>query len=339
MFSSAKAISAGELCSSDSGGTQPGNVPPMTDRGYRRAGWASLWFTVAVILGGAVVRASGSGDGCGDSWPRCEGSLIPLGGDAETMIEFSHRSLTVLLGVALLGFAWWTMRTVPKGKPVRSWLKWAAIFFVGEVIIGAVLVLFGWVDDDESIGRMVVVPVHLMNTFFLLGALAGAAFHAGRGDMRIRWPDRTTRSLSVAALSTVLVVGAMGAWNALADTLYPDDSLGAGLVADFDGASPLLVQLRILHPAVAILGGLALVWIVRHPHYDPEGRARRTRNGVTAIVFLQFAVGIVNVVLLTPIEIQVLHLLVADVLWILVVLGALDVSRTEATVAAPEPVG
>ncbi len=303
--------------------TPRGNVPGMTDRWYRRAGWASLWFTVAVILGGAVVRASGSGDGCGESWPRCEGSLIPLGGDTETMIEFAHRGLTVILGLVLAGFAIWTVRREPKGAPTRLWLKWAAIFFFGEVIIGAVLVLFGWVDDDDSLGRMIVVPLHLVNTFFLLGALVGAAFHAGRGSVPVRWPDRSTKPLHLAALVVVVVIGAMGALNALADTLYPD----ATTAANFEAGSPALVQLRILHPAAAIIGGLALVWLVRHPAYDPGGRARRTRLGVTWIVFIQFAIGILNVVLLTPIEIQVLHLFVADVLWILVVLGALDVSR------------
>ncbi len=308
----------------------------MTDPWYRRAGWASLWFTVAVILGGAVVRASGSGDGCGDSWPRCEGSLIPLGGDTETMIEFAHRALTFVLAVALIGFAAWTLRRVPPGRPVRRWLFWAAVFFIGEVIIGAALVLFEWVDQDESIGRMILVPIHLVNTFFLLGALAGAAFHAGRGEMRVRWPEGSTRNLSVAAVAIVLVVGAMGAMNALADTLYPDASLGAGLAADLDGASPLLVQLRIFHPMVAIVGGLMLVWLVRHPAYDPAFRATAMRNGVVAIVFLQFFVGIVNVVLLTPIEIQVVHLLVADVLWILIVLGALQISREPVPVQQAE---
>lgn len=307
----------------------------MTNRWYRRAGWASLWFTVAVILGGAVVRASGSGDGCGETWPHCEGSLFPIGGDTEARIEFAHRSLTAILAVVLIGFAVWTLRSVPRGRPVRTWLRWAAIFFVGEVVIGAVLVLFGWVDEDQSIARLVVVPIHLVNTFFLLAALAGAAFHAGRDQVRSRWPDRTTRLLSLSALATVLVVGSMGALNALADTLHPD----ASTASNFDETSPVLVQLRVLHPAVAIIGGLALVWIVRHPLYDPEGRARRTRNGVTSIVFLQFAIGIVNVALSTPLEIQVLHLFVADVLWILVVLGALSISTSDAAVPSPEPVG
>ena len=110
------------------------------------------------------------------------------------------------------------------------------------------------------------------------------------------------------------------------------------LTADLDGASPLLVQLRIFHPMVAIIGGLLLVWLVRHPAYDPDGRATRARNGITTVVFVQFVVGIVNVVLLTPIEIQVVHLLVADLLWILIVLGALQISRDPVAAREPEPV-
>ena len=57
--------------------------------------WALLWLTVGVIVGGSLVRATGSGDGCGESWPRCEGSLFPLGGGTETTIEFAHRLATL----------------------------------------------------------------------------------------------------------------------------------------------------------------------------------------------------------------------------------------------------
>lgn len=301
-------------------------MPPHARR-YRLLAWASLWFTVVVVLGGAVVRASGSGDGCGETWPRCEGSLIPLGGGAETAIEFAHRSLTLVLGVVLVWFGWVTWRRVESGHPVRRWTMWAAIFFAGEVAIGAVLVVFGWVDTDQSLGRLVAVPIHLVNTFLLLAALAGAAFHAGRPAPDVRWPDRRSRGYLAAALGILLVVAAMGALNALADTLHEADSLAEGVAADFDPDSPLLVQLRIYHPMVAIIGGLALVWLMRHPLVDTENRAGRLRALITGVVFLQFAIGIVNVVLLTPIELQVVHLLTADVLWIASVLSALTVSR------------
>ena len=303
------------------------------DRWYRRVGWASLWFTVVVILGGSVVRASGSGAGCGESWPRCNGSLIPLGGDIETVIEFTHRLFTGALGIALFTFGAWTWRRIARFHPVRRALKWAAIFFVGEVVIGALLVTFGWVDDDTSLGRLIAVPIHLVNTFFLLGALAAAAFHAGRPESPVRWPERRTKPLVLAAMGVVLVIAAMGALNALADTLYPDDSLASGIAADPGGASPLLVQLRVLHPVIAIIGGLALVWLVRHPAFDPGGRAATMRHAVSGIVFLQFVVGMINVALLTPIEVQVMHLLVADVLWILVVLAGLTISTRDVQVA------
>ena len=134
--------------------------------GLGKWSWALLWLTVGVIVGGSLVRATGSGDGCGESWPRCEGSLFPLGGGTETSIEFAHRLATVLLGVALVALLIAARRSGGVGRQVQRGLKWTGVFFIGEVVIGAVLVLAGWVDTDASIGRTIVVPLHLVNTFF-----------------------------------------------------------------------------------------------------------------------------------------------------------------------------
>ena len=306
------------------------------DRRLARWSWGLLWLTVAVIVGGSLVRATGSGDGCGDSWPRCQGSLFPLGGGVETSIEFAHRAATAVLGVALVAFvlAVWRSGT---GSHLRRALKWVGVFFIGEVLIGAVLVLAGWVDQDASVGRAIAVPLHLVNTFLLLAAVV-VVVHIANGG---RWPqlDRSRRShrIGVGVLLALLVVASSGALNALADTLFPADTLLEGIRAEFGAAAPFLVRLRVLHPMLAIAGAFVAIVGLRSESFDRRGSVRGLANIVAGVVGVEVVVGLVNVALLTPVEIQLIHLLIADVLWIVAVLAVVRVIAESSDVAALEP--
>ncbi len=290
-------------------------------RGYGTLGYAVLVFTVLVVLGGAVVRATGSGDGCGASWPRCRGALFPPSPGVETVVEFTHRVMTAaaVVGVAalvVLAFVLW-----PKGHVVRRAAVSAGVFFVVESLLGASLVLFGWVDQDISIGRLIVVPLHLTNTFLLLAALAVTAWW-GSG----RPPPGSERApgrgrLASGAL-TIVVIGAAGALNALADTVVPADSLTASAKAELTGTARFLVDVRIAHPLIAIVGGVVVAWIVFGFASHPDARTRRMVLWIGGLLLTQMFVGMTNIVLLTPLEIQVLHLAIADAIWIFYVLLA-----------------
>src|SRR5205085_11240040 len=87
---------------------------------FRHYAWGLLGYNLAVILGGAFVRATGSGDGCGAHWPDCAGALIPHGTRLATYIEFSHRASTGLLGLLVIPLLLWAFRAFPKGHPVRA---------------------------------------------------------------------------------------------------------------------------------------------------------------------------------------------------------------------------
>lgn len=291
--------------------------------------WATLWFTIAVILGGSVVRATESGDGCGDMWPRCEGSIFPLSGTAETYIEFTHRMMTVALAVVLIGLVVVALRETDRGAPIRRALAWAAGFFMGEVVIGAMIVLFAWTGDDVSLGRVIVVPLHLVNTFFLLGAMVVAAMLSSGGP----WPRFDRRDLTdrlvLAGIGILLVVSAFGGLNALADSVFPADTFLEGVREEFGAAAPFLVRVRLIHPVVAIIGGIALLYIVRHPAFDPQRRVVVQVRMVVGIVLFQFIVGLVNVLMATPVEVQVFHLLIADILWIVFVVAAVLLFQRE----------
>jgi len=312
---------------------------PVVDpgRAVRRLAWASLVFTVAVILGGAIVRATDSGAGCGESWPRCQGHILPFTARGATLIEFTHRTMTAALGIALALLVVLAIRHYPKRHAVRRSVAWSIAFFSGEVIIGAVLVVFGWVEDDASVGRIVAVGVHLMNTFLLLGALALTShLAAGGAPVRIDRTRHRDRAI-LAGVAILFVVGASGALNALSDSLFPAGTLLEGIRAEFGAAAPFLLRIRTVHPVLAILGGAIVFVLARSPVLDTPGRPSRLAGWVQALVGAQLVMGLLNVALLTPVETQVLHLLLADAVWVVwVLLGAelLGVRQTEL-----EPVG
>jgi len=293
-----------------------GEISTVRRRVFSVTAWSALTFNVLVVLGGTVVRATGSGAGCGDTWPKCGDQFVPPNATIETLIEFSHRASSFLagLGVALVVvLALWFF---PKRDITRKAAVVSGVFLVVEALLGAALVLFGWVDADISVGRLVVVPLHLINTFLLLGALAvtawwGSGFPAPSGHA-----DRSTRRWLIGGGLVVIVLGATGALNALADTVFPSESVIGNLSEKFGPTAPLLSKLRVVHPVVAIAGGLLVGWITTSRSLLASDRSKRLSGAVVIIIFSQFFIGIANIYLLTPLSMQVIHLMVADILWI-----------------------
>lgn len=282
--------------------------------GIVRAAWAVLALNVVTIIGGAVVRATGSGAGCGRNWPSCQGELVPGFDESATVIEFSHRALSGLALLAVFTLAIVVRRRFPKGSRERRYALWSVIAILGEAAIGAWLVLAELVADDDSVLRAVSVPLHLVNTFLLLGALTLLAWRLGAGgDIIWRGPHR--RHLVWGAVSLV-VLGATGAVTSLAGTLFPAETLAEGLAADAS-AEHFLTTLRVIHPFVAVGASWYLIWFANRVREQPAARA------VSMLVVAQVLVGVLNVVFLTSLWLPLVHLLIADVLWVAwVVLGA-----------------
>lgn len=288
-----------------------------TDR-LSRFAWFVLAYNVAVVLFGAVVRATGSGAGCGSNWPTCRGGVVPLSGGAETAIEFTHRATSGLALVLVFVLAYRVVRSRPQGDPARWAAVAAAIFVLGEALIGAALVLFEWVADDESTGRAISIALHLANTLLLLGALTIAARALGGAALPTRPLPAKRRRILVAAAAALALVGAAGAITALGDTLFPAESLFEGIRADFTGT--FLVRLRWVHPILAVATGLYLLWLATRLDVSD----RRLGRALMALVIVQLALGAANVALLAPVWMQIVHLLAADAVWIVFVLFALD---------------
>jgi heme A synthase len=293
---------------------------PRAQRVFRYVAWGTLAFNVLVILWGTVVRATGSGDGCGESWPKCGQQFIPPNPTVETLIEFSHRASSFLAGVGVAAVFLLALWAWPKRHIVRKAATASGVFLVIEALLGASLVLFGWVDDDVSAARMFVVPLHLVNTFMLLGSLAVTAWWgSGFPQPQTDGKEKSIRWLWVGTV-VLLILGATGALNALADTIFPADSVAEGIAHEFGSTAPLLLRLRIIHPIIAIAGGLLVGWIAADISRSGSRRTRRFAVSVNVIVLSQFFIGIANIFFLTPLSIQVFHLMVADFLWIAFIL-------------------
>lgn len=297
-----------------------------------RFAWSVLAWNVLVILWGAYVRATGSGAGCGAHWPLCNGEVVPRAPDAEMLIEFSHRLTSGLALVLVFVLAVWAWRILATGHPARKAGVASAVFILVEALLGAGLVLFRLVAQDESLARAMVMPLHLANTMVLLLCLTLTA-HFLSGGAPIAISGRTRTFGTLAGLLVLMIgVGKTGAIAALGDTLYPASSLLEGLKADFAPTTSVLLRLRVLHPALGVAVGAMLVFgTAAIPLAADDRRGRLARRAVVALAAVQVVVGFVNVWLLAPIWLQLTHLLIADLLWIaLVVLTASALARREA---------
>lgn len=280
-------------------------------RGVTRLAWASLGWNLLVVLLGGLVRATGSGAGCGRSWPTCHGEVVPAL-EGATVVEFTHRvtSGIALLLVAALVVA--VFRGAPSGHPARTGAVLSGIALVGESLIGAAIVLFEWVGDDASVARVVTVPLHLVNTLVLLAGLTLTVFWTrGGGPIRVRGAGAGPL---VAGGVGMLLLGATGAVTALADTLFPKDAFSvAGMTTT---GEHFLTELRIIHPVLAVVIGVAAAAWAGRRVVPLGGEARRAGLAVVALVAVQILAGAANVVLLTPVWMQIVHLALADLLWI-----------------------
>jgi cytochrome c oxidase assembly protein subunit 15 len=310
-------------------------------RPFTRFAWAVLGVNLAVVAWGAFVRATGSGAGCGRHWPSCNGELVPRAPALATAVEFAHRAssgVALLLVVALLV---WALRAFAAGEPARR-AAWAALgFMIAEALVGAGLVLYGWVAKDASPARGWVMAIHLTNTFLLLGSLAlTAGWSSGPAGLSLAGRAGLAASFAV-ALAAVLLAGITGAIAALGDTLYPATSFAAGLRDELSGNAAVLLRLRLLHPVAAIGAGALLLVVSRAAlRARPDERVRRPAMATVALVALELAAGAMNVLLLAPVWLQLVHLLLADLLWIsLVLLAAATLAPGEvrAGSAAPLP--
>jgi heme A synthase len=305
---------------------------------FAKFAWFVLAFNLAVILWGAFVRATGSGAGCGSHWPLCNGEVVPLSYTIERVIEFTHRATSGLALILIVAMAVYAFLAFPRGHRVRFGSVLSLVFILTEALVGAGLVLLGLVAQNSSMTRASLMSFHLVNTFILLAAMTVTAWWASGGAaVRLR-NQGALLWIFGAGLVATLLLGVSGAVTALGDTLFPSASVAEGLTQDFSSTVHILIRLRLLHPTLAVSVGLGLMVIAfLTRQYKRNVAAKRLSLALPSIIALQLLAGLANVFLLAPVWMQLVHLFLADILWIVLVLmmaAALSENEQEAGMQA-----
>lgn len=282
-------------------------------------------YTLLVILWGAWVRISHSGDGCGATWPLCNGVFMPEEAPRKTWVEFAHRIQSGVFGILVIVLAGYARRLFPKGHPVRFWGLLSLFFTVTEALLGAKLVVFGLTGDNDSAFRAFAMTLHFLNSVLLVASLTQLALVARRSTWVRRTKEesflsrRMAKRLPTIAGAVFLFLGGTGAIAALSTTLFPSTSIIAGITADFNESSHFLLRLRGIHPTLGVFAGVGLTLLFYFAsELSPvtEVVFRRRSWIVIGVVATTVVLGSITLLWLSPIPLKILHLLLAHCLGI-----------------------
>lgn len=280
--------------------------------------WITLLVSLGVILWGDVVQATGSGDGCGAHWPVCNGEVLPAFSGKETLIEFTHRLTSGVVFLMSVVLFIWARRAYPKASGVRHAANFTLLFMITESLVGAALVLFRLVGQDASVTRAIVAPIHLLNTMLLLAALVLTLYFA-YGGSRPSWKAQGMSAWLLAiGIAAIAMVSASGAITSLGDVIFPVRNSSEAISRSLTAGEHFLVRLRIWHPFIAIAVGAYLLIAARLlARQRPSALSQTLALAVFVVYLLQLLVGVLNVSLSAILPVQLLHLLLADSLWML----------------------
>lgn len=235
-------------------------------RSFKLLVLATALSTVGLIVFGAVVRVTDSGLGCGDSWPLCDGTIIPPLDNLTAWIEWSHRLFAALIGVMGLASLGMAIRSYRKHRVVFSMIVAAAVLFFFQSALGAFVVILELPPT--------MVALHLGIAMLLLAALLTAYVGSVYKPERIFVADQVTMlAYTTAALSLVIILtGALvrGSGATLACVDWP---LCNGDIFPFNQGT--LAAIHMIHRVAVLALGVALVLLVWQVYVNRSNTAKR----------------------------------------------------------------
>lgn len=286
---------------------------------------ALLFYTLFVILWGAWVRISHSGDGCGDHWPKCQGEFIPSATSGKTWIEYAHRFMSGLYGIVVFALSALSFRIFPNGHAARRWALISTVFTISEALLGAKLVLSGLVAGNDSPMRLFTMGLHLMNSLCLVASitiwdLKASEFQLETGvttNGALKNVIRQGLGMCTLALGLICLIVLTGSIASLSTTLFPSESLLSGFINDFASDSHYLVRWRALHPALGVLLGLSIAGIgffIQNSNVGPSLQLRARNLAWTFVAAV--IVGTITLMSLSPVPLKLAHLTLTYWCWI-----------------------
>lgn len=299
---------------------------------FAKYAWFVLAYNIVVILWGVFLRASKSGDGCGQHWLTCGGEVIPSAPQLKTIIEFSHRITSSLAGVFIVvllvwAFANWYSDRHERKSYLLKVVFGSFVFVIFEGLIGARLVLTGNTAETLTPERPFLMAGHLTNTFILLAFLSLTAWLASGGEkLNFNYRPKTLLLLASGILG-ILLIGISGSIAALSSMIFPPTTLLEGVARDFSETSHVLLRLRIIHPIASLAIGAYLIFLAKRLKSKTEENPKIIywSNILGVLVSTQFAAGALTLLIHAPILMQIVHLLLADLVWIIFVLLSANV--------------
>jgi cytochrome c oxidase assembly protein subunit 15 len=278
-----------------------------------------LFYTVLVIVWGAWVRISHSGDGCGDTWPLCHGQLIPEAERGKTWVEYTHRLMSGLYGLIVIYFYFVAHKLYPKGAFAKKAALFSLIFMITEAALGAKLVLFKLVASNDTPYRAFVMALHQVNSFLLTGAIALTYVSSLSEDHK---PAQNKSAWYVSYFPLIIIaIGITGAWASLSNSLFPSDTLLGGLKEDLATNSHFLIRLRIYHPLVALIcgGSLSLFFWMKSQSAKSFMLQRRSFQ-MSVLLLCGILFGIATLMFHAPVWMKLAHLTLAHTIWVTLLL-------------------
>jgi cytochrome c oxidase assembly protein subunit 15 len=224
----------------------------------------------------------------------------------------------------LIVFIWFQARKFfEKPSFGRSAAKATLIFMVIEALLGAKLVLFKLVTTNATPYRAFVMALHQVNSFMLTGAIALTYFASQSTSAK----SKNLKPESLYSPSeynkyrffplVIIILAITGAWAALSNSLFPENNLAAGFIADFSESSHFLIRLRIFHPIFAILGAgsLALFFWVKAQTFE-ESTSRKNALVLSLILVSEILFGLATLFFHAPSWMKIIHLGFAHLIWI-----------------------
>lgn len=309
---------------------------------FAKYAWFVLGYNVVVILWGVFLRASKSGDGCGQHWLTCGGEVIPSAPELKTVIEFSHRITSALDGLFVIVLVGWAIRRWYVNRDSLSLqlsktAVGALVFVLIEGALGAGLVLTGNTAETLTPARPFWMGAHLINTLVLLTLLTMTAWAASTKRMiAFRGNPAHAKWIGMGVL-LIFAVGITGSIAALSSMIFPSGTITEGITRDFSATSHTLLRLRPLHPIAAVASGVFLVFWSGRLKRDNAGSAaiNRWATVLSALTIGQLAFGALTLLSLGPILMQLGHLLLADAIWITFILLSLNLLCLESAQDQP----
>ncbi len=304
-------------------------------RRFRRLADLTALVTFLLIIVGGVVRVSDSGLGCGpggsgtEGWPLCGGDVIPLVGDENTLIEFSHRLIAGIV-VALIALLCWRAYRELRGRrwAIRGSIA-AGILVLAQAGLGGLTVEHSL--DDELVAAHLGLAMLLLGLLLWLGIKARAETAEVAPGQSTERPERVRGLKPYAGVAAVLLLSAIVAGGYMAGTEKEGVSegrvnqAGAHLACGEqfpecgDGrflpfGENRLTDIHLTHRALVYAATIAIAVLIG------VAFARGARNrwlAVAAVLLLaQLLLGALNVWLGEHAALIVAHLTTATLVWI-----------------------